>query len=409
MAGPRACIFLWSAVALATMCCAVSKATPPDLTVQCQELGGRQTVGTWIGMDNEGRIRVMVDTQERVFPAADLDHVLFVTRKSVQGGAEVVYFNDGGWMRGQVLQTREDNLVVTSPLGPDVALPLKQLAAMQFTESKGFEAADALFRDAMGRRPPGEDVLITREAEEPQPLRGRLDSLDASSGSFHFAGKTRGIQREKIYAVVLARGASQPEAFPARVTLIDGGNVCGRLLASEGATLSMDTSVGAVAAFGLEQVRRIDFQSDRIVYLSELSIADRKEEGLLHQSWPLRLNRSVSNGPLRIAGQSFEKGIGCHSRTVLSFDLAEPFESFAATVGIDNAVRPAGDASLRVLGDDRVLLADVPVTGRDAPRDLLVDVRGIKRLTLETNYGEALDLSDHVNWGEARLIRPARK
>jgi hypothetical protein len=35
----------------------------------------------------------------------------------------------------------------------------------------------------------------------------------------------------------------------------------------------------------------------------------------------------------------------------------------------------------------------------------MFDIRGVARLTLEVDYGEGLDLSDHADWANARLLR----
>ncbi|MCH8146858.1 MAG: NPCBM/NEW2 domain-containing protein, partial [Planctomycetes bacterium] len=85
------------------------------------------------------------------------------------------------------------------------------------------------------------------------------------------------------------------------------------------------------------------------------------------------------------------------------------YERFAATIGIDDFVRPGGSVVFRVIGDGRVLFESGEITGRDAPRAIRVDMVGVKLLTLLVDLGEGLDLSDHADWAGARLIRPAAR
>jgi hypothetical protein len=108
---------------------------------------------------------------------------------------------------------------------------------------------------------------------------------------------------------------------------------------------------------------------------------------------------------MQIGGRRFEKGIGCHSLTELVYSIDGAYDSFVATIGIDDSVRPRGAVVFRVRGDERVLFDSGPVTGTDDPRQIVVDVREVKELTLVVDYGPGLDVSDHADWGDARLLR----
>ena len=51
------------------------------------------------------------------------------------------------------------------------------------------------------------------------------------------------------------------------------------------------------------------------------------------------MDRSVSGGILQVAGRSFVRGIGCHSRTLLTFAVPEGFSVLRTRVGIDDEAR----------------------------------------------------------------------
>ena len=56
-----------------------------------------------------------------------------------------------------------------------------------------------------------------------------------------------------------------------------------------------------------------------------------------------------------------------HARAWIDFDAEAGFTDLLVTIGIDDAVRPDGEAVFRVLGDDRTLYESNVVTGRDPP------------------------------------------
>ncbi len=211
-----------------------------------------------------------------------------------------------------------------------------------------------------------------------------------------------------MFGFVLAEGTAGRSARTNTVTvsLIDGSVFSGTLDRSDDRSLTVETSVGTTTALRISDVVSLRVHSDRVVYLSSLDPIRTATEGLLHRSWPVRMDRSVSGGVIAILDQVFERGIGVHSKTELTFDLGGDYESFAATIGIDDAVRPLGNVTFRILGDDRPLFESGPISGRDPPRNVLVDVRSVKDLTLIVDYGEALDVADHADWADARLIKP---
>jgi len=153
-------------------------------------------------------------------------------------------------------------------------------------------------------------------------------------------------------------------------------------------------------------VATMSFASDRVTDLASLKPVAVKAHGFFDKAPKHRVNRSAGGGPLLLAGRTFPRGLGVRSFTELTYDLAGGYKSLVATVGIDDSVRPAGDARVTVLGDGKVLGKPVGVRGQDAPRQVRVDVTGVKRLTLRVDFGaDQLDVADHVNIVAARLIK----
>ncbi len=343
-------------------------------------------------------------------PTADADIEPDEAEASNQERPALFHLADGGHLPGSLLgaSTAADAVRGRTALGPDTSFSFDRLSGIQFASGEIYPRAHELFLDALTERKPGEDVLVTRSTDDVRTLRGRLERIDAGRATFVYGDRTRSISVDRVFGFVLAEGTAGRSARTNTVTvsLIDGSVFSGRLDRSDERSLTVETSVGTTTPVRILDVVDLRVHSDRVVYLSSLDPIRTATEGLLHRSWPVRMDRSVSGGAIMLQDQVFERGIGVHSKTELTFDLGGNYESFAVTIGIDDAVRPLGNVIFRILGDDRPLFESEPISGRDLPRSVLVDVRSVKELTLIVDYGEALDVADHADWADARLIKP---
>ena len=121
--------------------------------------------------------------------------------------------------------------------------------------------------------------------------------------------------------------------------------------------------------------------------------------------YPYPWERRLSGGNLQEpANQSFTKGLAIHSRTELTYRLTDKFQIFQALVGIDPAMGENGNVELVVVGNGKQLFRKT-LTGRDEAAELKIDVRGVSRLTILVDFGEQLDIGDHLLLCNARLTK----
>lgn len=456
--------FFGSLRAVAPLCLAggvlASVAAPAgevSVEVGITRIDGTTLTGVWAGAPDGYSVRIHAAGGAVIIPIDALMEISFGASPDAPGDTReesaraapqtsgedsvpaVFFLADGGRLNGELLAVPEprsppnhtdekpaqtgDVLMASTPLGPRVLLPFDRLAGVQladfdssFHHEAQFPRARAAFFSALSSRLPGHDVLTTRDVNLPKTLRGRLESLGPRNGTFSFSDRLRSFRTEKIFGIVFAAGPAlaQQTPYQASFTLMDGSVVSGRVEQANAASLRVATSLGFDADLPLASddpaapgLAAIQVHSDRVVYLSDLEPAGQRTDGLLHRPWPARFDRSVAGGPISLGGRVFEKGLGVHSRTELTYKLGGAYEAFAATIGIDDAVRPRGSVLFRVLGDATVLYEGTQVTGSDRPRDILIDVTGVDLLTLVVDYGDDLDLSDHADWGGARVLRPA--
>jgi hypothetical protein len=86
------------------------------------------------------------------------------------------------------------------------------------------------------------------------------------------------------------------------------------------------------------------------------------------------------------------------------FDLPDDVRQFRATAGIDFRVREHGNVRLVIRGDDQQLFAE-DIAGADPPRELAINIAGARRLEIFVDYGANLDIGDHLNLCNARLVK----
>ena len=335
----------------------------------------------------------------------ELSSIRFPTTLERASASTVFHLADGGRLFGELSDGDAQSLTVKAIGDTLLRLPFSSLAGVQLVPAEGFERSNELFESSLTARLPGQDVLVTRGPDEVKSLRGRIDTFGPTNGSFVFSDKSRTFQNEKVFGVVFAKGAGKSAAFPATVELLDGGEFSGRIESADAAHVRIQASFGTALEVGVDRIARLLFRSPRVTYLSDLTPVRERTDGRMHRPWAWRRDRSVTNTALSINGRAFDRGLGMHARTELEYELDPGHEFFVATVGIDDNARPSGTVLFRVLGDGKTLFESDVLTGGTPSKEIRVEIKGVKKLTLIADYGDELDLADHADWGGARLIR----
>ena len=146
----------------------------------------------------------------------------------------------------------------------------------------------------------------------------------------------------------------------------------------------------------------------RAVYLSDLPTIEEKYTPFLPntRAWSMQRNRAVDGRPLRIGGREFSKGLGTHSRSMVTFDLAGKYRSFVTSIGMDDTTSGQGTAACAVEVDGQRLFSVAALTRANSPMLLpTIDLTGVKRITLIVDFGNLGDIQDHVNWCDPVLLK----
>jgi len=235
------------------------------------------------------------------------------------------------------------------------------------------------------RRIEGERLILDRNGTEVPIDLGRVQGF-----VFHRPEPPETVLRGLIAAIDLGAG----ERFTAQ------------WIGMNGTQLRLRLAWGQEVEIPARALSRLEVKNGKLVYLSDLTPVAVEQVGYFDGEFAYRVDQSQSGRPLRLGGVTYRRGLGVHSRCVLTYALDGAFARFSAIVGIDDAVGTAGSVIFRVYGDGRLLYESPVVRGADPPREVDVDVRGVVQLKLEVDYADLGDLADHANWAEARLLRP---
>jgi len=368
----------------------------------------------------DDRVGVLLPSgQEQVIPLEDIISVRFLGRDPllVQAGTQEFRFITGGRLRGQILESKGDQVKVQTAIAGVRGLSLSHVKGFVALPLAGFEGrkAEELVESDRGARSPFEDLVLDRRAGlYPGVVRGLsrtelrfdVDSLlqvkpfpiqyvkgvrlaDAARGK-------RGEWSGNVQVFLWARDGSVVQGKLARVHL---GRWQLRPAYDPAETLEVD----------LNEIALVQTLGGRVQYLSQLTPVEARESTVLAPPQPYQMDRSCQGDALSIAGSRYPWGIGVHADSELTFALGGRYQEFRAAVGIDSRIGDKGSVRFIVLGDGKPLYESPVVKGSDGkPREVQAAVAGVKLLTLKVTDAGDLDLGDVANWGSARVLRTAK-
>jgi NPCBM/NEW2 domain len=263
------------------------------------------------------------------------------------------------------------------------------------------------------------DRIWTRLEDEPRTtevvwmvngdrLAGGFLGLDDRLIKLQIDGKPVELDRTGVVAVGFdPSGVGYPrvDATYLDLTLADGSRLGVTGARIERGQVVATTRFGQALRVPLADLVQLDPRTGSVIYLSERKPDAVTYEGYLGPIRPVRLDRTVEGHRLQLAGHVFERGLGTQSRTLLAYKLKPGDRRFQALVGVDDRAGPLGSVVFRLLTDRQSRIATPPMTFRDAPRPIDIDISQARVLILITEFGDRGDVRDLADWVEARIIR----
>lgn len=170
---------------------------------------------------------------------------------------------------------------------------------------------------------------------------------------------------------------------------------------------TLTTSSGVKITYFTSMLARLDFSKGKLTYLSDLEPIRKMETSALEGDGidHYRRDKNLDGGPLRLAGQTYAKGLSMHAYTELVYDIGGAYKEFKAMLGVDEQV--GGDTHVKVTieGDNKELYM-VEVKRKDKKViPIAIDVRNVKQLRIVVSSANLLDLGDHVELADAKVSK----
>lgn len=354
-------------------------------------------------------VTVKTDDEARTVPRKDVSEILLGKSDDLMGqaGSTVVLTADEGRIAVEDITAEDGKISLKTELLGSLKAPISEIRAVLLSEANTSpERIMQRCRDMEATSSALDVMVVNQSGDKWISVEGVLLSITDEKVGFRFQGKDRTIDRDKVRAVFIAKVKRDAPKIAGLLVGTDGSQV-------HFSTLQADADQ-VTATFGhlvedrkikIDQVAEIRMQSDRVANLSELKPVEVKEYGFFETKFPHKIDQAVSGKPLQLNGRTFRRGLGLHSHAELTWDIAGEYKQFVTIAGIDDRVRPNGDANLVILGDGKEL-ATHRLTGKDDPQAVRVNVEGVEKLTIRVEFGQdKLGVSDHVDLAVARLLK----
>ena len=381
-------------------------------TVELTPLGGQAVTGELVELNGK-QATIQTGKGPLAQPLEQIATLSVKDREARPASTRGVWIDlaDGCFVVAEDFAISQGRAAISLAGGKTLEVPARDVQSVRFQPQD--EASGREWSRILGLNTDS-DLLIVRKDDALDYHAGVIREVSEAVVQFELDKDLLPVKRAKIYGLRFHQAAGRELPAPlCRLAQTNGSRWAVRSISLEGGKLRWETLLGLALEADPSSLAQIDFSQGKIVYLSDLVpesttwtpyFAARKELPSMAEFFAPRRNRALQPGPLQLGGKSYEKGLALRSRTEMVYRLPDGFRRLLATVGIDDRVRPRGNVRLVIRGDERVLL-DIAVTGDDPPKPIDLELGGAGRLTILVDYGEDMDLADHLDLCEARMVK----
>ncbi|HEY2413353.1 MAG TPA: NPCBM/NEW2 domain-containing protein [Pirellulaceae bacterium] len=320
----------------------------------------------------------------------------------------------GGRVHAKKVAIGDEKIKIEWRAGWPLELPIDLVRGLQivwFTEAKLL--ADAKDYEKSLAAPPAtlDRVLLRSDDGQISSISGLVESLDADNLTFDANGQKRSIPRSKLSGIVFAQPAPSTRKPPYTIKFRDGSELAGDKFSLADGKGTLEIAPQAAAHFNWLDVYEVFVRSTRLEYLSDWPLLPEEQTPIVTPPFPVQRDKSVSGNRLRVGHlERFDKGLGVHARSAITFATEGKWDLFKAKIGLDAEADGKGDCIFQVLADGKSIFekrmkGDGILTHTE---DVRLPITGCRELTLLVEPGAGLDLADHANWCDARLTKAKR-
>ncbi|HVW02165.1 MAG TPA: NPCBM/NEW2 domain-containing protein [Planctomycetaceae bacterium] len=401
----------WTCWAL--LCAALGADLP---AVEVQTLKGEHYVGRLASL-NDSDLN-LVEAQQAGQPAGtdgklklsvtDLLEVRFPDTKPAEAAPEdfTVTLVDGSRLSVSAYSVAGAKAKLTDARLGDLSLAANAISHVRLgaAEPKFLDAWTPLLEKESKR-----DLLVLRKGEVLDFLAGVIGDVDDKTVKFLVDTDEVPVKRERVYGLIYRRPAGALKSS-CQIDLAGLDALHAKKLSFDGETWQATLAQGPQVKLPAGQLRTLDYSLGRLRYLSQMEPREVKylryfDDGNARFDWPYQRDRGFEGEPLKLNGVQYTRGLAIHSYTQLRYRLGGDYRRFSAVMGIDDSVRGEnGNVNVTILGDGKELFRG-PVKDADAPRNLDLDVAGVRELEITVDFGENIDIADRLDLADCKVIK----
>lgn len=393
------------------------------VNVKVAPLAGEAVTGTLTKVTAE-EIALTTPTGDRTF---DLKSIVAITRADDAPPADVhadirVTLHDGSVLLAETYTVRQGKATIRLLGGREVETRTRSIRSVRLKPP--LEAVESAWQEIVDSPATG-DIIVVRKTSRPAEgedklmvvldrLEGVVQEVTADTVKFEFDGDTIDVRREKLEGILYYSPVSRDLASPTcRLTDIMGSFWNIKTVRLEGDQLQVETTAGLTTSLPVASLRKLDFSVGNTTFLSDMDpdsvewspfFESPATQARLAKLYQPRRDTAFEGGRLMLGGQSYDKGLAIHSRTKLVYRIPKDSKKFIATIGIDDRVGDDGNVRLTI-SDDNKTLFDQSVAGKDDPLEVVLDLTGVRRLTILVDFGDEIDIGDHLDLCNARITK----
>ncbi len=388
-------------------------------TVTLETIDGQKHTGDLAQLDQQHAV-IKTATDSRTI---DVDQILRVVNDDrLDQGINTpltISLTDGSILAATSFELQNESAKIGMPQGVTVEIDPRHLHDVRFRAPANPHPLDQPWADILAREHEGDIVVIRKSEQVLDYLEGAVGDVTAEEVKFTFDGDDFDVKRSKLEGFVLLTPRVQ-QRRPARVVSTVGNSTWhADEIRWQGDAVEMLLTCGTRVRLPLTLIRSLDYAATRTVYLSslepyKLTVTPRLAAAALDDLtrrliYNPGIDRNLSGGRLSLPDKRksqpqryYDRGLALHSRTELIYRLPDKFSQLQGIAGLDPELRQRGQVRLLIEGDDRVLL-DQQLGANDVPLPINLDLSGVERLRILVDYGDEVDLADHLNLCEMRL------
>jgi len=387
----------------------VSRAEVGDF--QAETSDGRKMAGSVVALDSDGLTLRTADGPVSI-PTEELMVLSPLESKPAPDEDPAVWVDlvDGSELLAAQWTLDGDTSRVVLRDGRAIEVPRRALESIRFRA-----APDAIIEQwskIVETKHDG-DVVVLRKDDHLDFLRGVVRGATDESVDFEMDGDVLAAKRDRLFGVIFLQPAGRdlPEAM-GRISDASGSEWSVQSVSLPG-ELEWTTPAGVKVSQSLAAIGHIDFSAGKVVYLADLEPQSVQWQPFFPMDEELasrreffrpRRNRGLESESLELGGVRYTRGLAMHSRSEIVYRMPDGMTRLTATAGIDDRVRPHGNVLLIIRGDEKTLFEGT-LAGGDAPVELDLDVSGVRRLSILCDFGEGMDIADHLNLCNLRAMK----